>query len=152
MCGQITLCICTNQHFCLRLLFLPLTHKQPGHKSAGCRRFKCLNTQPRTQQSKHVSNIHWKLGLRVRVGELLTCEHIEAPYVSEDTRVCFTEQISGHYQPYDPGLHWGHLDYHTDGWTHSQNTQTQQGIRPQRYRGEIRISTCQKLDNPTRRN
>lgn len=39
---------------------------------------------------------------------------MNTPYVSEDTRVRFTEQISGHC---DPGLYWGHLNYPSDGWT-----------------------------------
>lgn len=77
-----------------------------------------------TQHSTHVLNIAWKVGLRVRAGELLTCEHTGAPYVSEDTRVRFTEQISGHCSPDDPGTYRGHLDQNADGWTQPKHTHT----------------------------
>lgn len=129
----------------------PLTHKQPGHISAACSRFKCANTRlvvPHTQQSAHVLNINWKVGLRVRGGKMLTCEHAEAPHVSEDTRVCFTEQIPDHCLSSDPGLLWGHLDYHTDGWTHSQNS-TAGDLSTGKYKVDIRILTCQKVGDST---
>lgn len=114
-----------------------------GHLSVST----CGRQWTHTQQSAHVLNINWKVGLRVRVGKLLTCEHTEAPYVSEDTRVRFTEQISGHYSPYDPGLYRGHLDYHTDGWTQPKHTNTAGRLYTGKYKADIWIFTWLKLAN-----
>lgn len=85
--------------------------KGTGHKSAACRRFKHASHSAVHTRIEHPR----KSGSEGASGKLLTYEHTAAPYVSEDTRVCFTEQISGHYSSYDPGLHWGQITIQMGG-------------------------------------
>lgn len=109
ICDQITLSFAHTKHLFAR------PPSQPGHKSAGCSRFKYKHVAVSlTFSSPHT---YWTCTGKWVWGCL------EWKIINMWTHrgtIC----LWGHNSSYDPGLHRGHLDYYTDGWTHSQNTQT----------------------------